>query len=165
VLAASYAGYLNPDLEIEVLQVWLRFRAGDPHLADEILERASDEANRWVAARAEGRVQRRRFTDVLKIHGVVDNGYGIVTNALYRALFNKSANQIKAERRVVTTRDGFEITELAQVTLSEGLASERIEDEKCWGANECARATSTSASYIRDAVEAERRSRQAKRLV
>src|ERR1700730_3345465 len=43
ILACSYAGYLCPEFEIEVREVWLRYRAGDPTLADEVLERASPE--------------------------------------------------------------------------------------------------------------------------
>ena len=46
ILAAAYAGYLSPKLEIEVREIWLRYRKGDPTLADEILQRASAEANR-----------------------------------------------------------------------------------------------------------------------
>lgn len=29
ILATAYAGYLAPDLEIEIRQVYLRYRAGD----------------------------------------------------------------------------------------------------------------------------------------
>jgi hypothetical protein len=48
VLACAYAGYLSPRLEVEVREVWLRYRAGDANLADEILEKASPEANEWA---------------------------------------------------------------------------------------------------------------------
>lgn len=44
ILACAYAGYLSPELEVEVREVWLRYRAGDPTLADEVLEKASPEA-------------------------------------------------------------------------------------------------------------------------
>jgi len=52
ILAAAYAGYLSPKLELEVREVWLRYRSGDATLADEILERATAEENRWAGARA-----------------------------------------------------------------------------------------------------------------
>lgn len=35
ILAAAYAGYLSPKLELEVREVWLRYRAGDAVLADD----------------------------------------------------------------------------------------------------------------------------------
>lgn len=52
LIAAKYAGYLDARLEVQIVEVWLRYRAGDPTLADEILERASAEANEWAAHRA-----------------------------------------------------------------------------------------------------------------
>jgi hypothetical protein len=58
ILACAYAGYLSPELEVEIGDVWLRYRAGDPTLADEVLERTSPEANLWVASRAEARAIR-----------------------------------------------------------------------------------------------------------
>jgi hypothetical protein len=95
VLAAKYAGYLSADLEIEVRQVWLRYRAGDPTLADEILERASDEGNRWVAGRALSRVQRRKHGDLLHAHGVRGQGFARCTNATYQGLWAKTARRFK----------------------------------------------------------------------
>ena len=70
VLAQAYAEYLDADLAVEVREVFLRYRAADASLADDILERASLEDNRHTVARALGRVTRGRFTDVLNGHGV-----------------------------------------------------------------------------------------------
>ena len=66
ILAAAYAGYLSPKLEIEVREIWLRFRAGDATLADEILQRATAEENRWAGARALSRGQQVAYTDFSK---------------------------------------------------------------------------------------------------
>jgi len=160
ILAAAYAAYLSPKLAIEIKEIWLRYRAGDPTLADEILERASDEANRWVAQRAFSRIQRRRFTDVLKAAQVTQRGYAFCTNAIYLKLFNRTARQIKESRNAMITRDAMDIVELAQVTLSEGMASERIEEERRRGDDECQRASTIAASYVREAVDKERASRR-----
>ena len=51
ILAAAYAGYLSPKLEIEVREIWLRYRAGDATLADEILT-ARDGRGKSVGWRA-----------------------------------------------------------------------------------------------------------------
>ncbi|MCA3797220.1 MAG: KilA-N domain-containing protein [Burkholderia sp.] len=59
ILAAAYAGYLKPELEVEMREVWLRYQAGDATLADEVLERAIDEGNEWAAVRALSRAKRR----------------------------------------------------------------------------------------------------------
>lgn len=163
ILATAYAGYLHPKLEIEVREVWLRYRVGDPTLADEILENATDEANRWVAARADGRVQRRKFTDVLKRAGVSRFGYALNTNAVYRGLFDKNAEQIKQERQVARPREGMSVSELARVAVAEGMASERIVEEECRGDEECVDATSQSTSFLREAIEKERASRKRRR--
>jgi hypothetical protein len=61
LIAAKYAGYLSPKLEVQIVEVWLRYRAGDPTLADEILEKASSEANEWAARRAMSRTVRNAF--------------------------------------------------------------------------------------------------------
>lgn len=168
VMAAVYAGYLSPELEIEVREVWLRYRAADPTLADEILEKASDEANKWVAARAHGRIQRRRYTDVLNRAGVTGVGYGRCTNALYNGLFLRSAKQLKTAKGLpekAQLRDHMDVFELSQITVCEGMAAGRIEDEGCRGTAECADASKVSASFIRKAIEDERASRQKRRLL
>lgn len=82
ILAAAYAGYLSPKLEIEVREIWLRYRAGDATLADEILQRASAEANEWAGVRALSRAQRVAYTTTLKAHGVQGRGYMDCTEAL-----------------------------------------------------------------------------------
>jgi hypothetical protein len=165
-LAAEYAGFLSPELRLEVLDVWLRFRSGDATLADEILERADDDANLWAATRAQGRVKRREFTDTLKAHGCTKGfDYAHCTNKVYGSLFDRTASQLKLERAVKTTRDGLNIVELSAVMLSEGLASERIQEEQCVGRQECGEAAGISASNVRKAIEADRSSRQRKRLV
>jgi hypothetical protein len=71
ILACAYAGYLSPGLEVEVREVWLRYRAADPTLADEVLERASPDANLWVASRAEARAVRNGYTETLRDHEVM----------------------------------------------------------------------------------------------
>lgn len=68
ILAAAYAGYLKPELEVEMREVWLRYRAADPTLADEVLERATDEQNEWAAVRALGRAKRNEYTKTLSEH-------------------------------------------------------------------------------------------------
>ena len=163
VLAAAYAGYLSPKLEIEVREVWIRFRAADAALADEILSGASDADNLWAAARANGRVERRRFTDALKRAQVTPRGYSRCTNAIYGRLFDKTAAQLKRESGTSITRDGMNVSQLSQVMLSESMASERIEYEACLGDAECAEASIVSAGFIREAIEREKASRVRRR--
>ena len=52
------------------------------------------------------------------------------------------------------------MNELAFVAFGEALATERIEDEDSKGGEECRKATSRSAFFIRQAIEADRRDRR-----
>jgi len=98
ILAASYAGYLKPELEIEMKEVWLRYKSGDATLADEILEKANDEQNEWAATRALGRLTRNEFTATLKEHDVTKYGYGNATNAVYKEILGGTKKQVIKER-------------------------------------------------------------------
>lgn len=166
VLAAAYAGYLSPKLEIEVREVWLRYRAGDATLADEVLQRATAEANHWAGVRALSRSQRVAFTDALKAHGVVDKGYMHATEATYMGLLGAPSFQLRRDRGLKpgNLRDQFSATDLSYLMAAESLAAERIEEENRQGNRECVQAAGIGGSAIRAAIEADRKSRQ-KRLV
>jgi hypothetical protein len=162
IIAAMYAGYLSPDLEIQMREVYLRYRAGDATLADDILDRAPDEANRWVAARAITRVERRKFTDTLQRAGVSGTGYARCTNAIYRGLWHTDTKGLRTALGVPSKkspRDSMDAFQLSQVSLAEGMATGRIEEEECVGTSECEEASLISAGFVRQAVEAEKASR------
>lgn len=163
ILAAAYAGYLDPQLEVEVREVWLRYRAGDATLADEILERATAEANHWVGVRALGRSQRKGFTDTLKAHGVEGKGYMHCTEAVYQALLGGKSYELRAKMGLPAKsnlRDELGATALASVMLAEALSSERIAEERRYGNADCATATLRSARAVREAVDDDRKNRR-----
>lgn len=161
VLALAYAEYLSAPLAIEVKEVFLRYKAADPTLADDILDRASPEANEWAGKRAMARAGRRFFTDTLQRHGVrVPREFARCTDAVYIGLFRKNTRQLKAAKQVsANLRDAMDGVELTFVAAGEALARERIEQTNCQGAVECEAATLRSTSFLRDALEAERRDR------
>lgn len=162
-LALSYAESLNAKLALEVKEVFLRYKAADPTLADDVLSRATPEANEWAGKRALGRSVRRRYTDTLQAHGVAGIGYAQCTDAQYVALFDKKAKALKEERGLTnsgTLRDKMETKELVYIAAAEQLASDRIEDEKCQGNRECREASSKSAGFIREAIERDKADRQ-----
>lgn len=163
VLAAAYAGYLSPALEIEVREVWLRYRAGDATLADEILQKATAEANRWAGTRALSRAQRNTYTDRLKEHGVAAKGYMECTEALYLHLLGGRSYQLRDKMGLPARsnlRDAFSTDQLSYVMATEALTAERIEDEERYGNQQCVEATAICASAIRRAIEADRKDRQ-----
>lgn len=168
LVAMAYAVYLSPALAVEVKDVFLRYKAADPTLADDVLSRAGAEANHWAGVRALGRSERLKFTDTLKSHGVAGPGYGQCTDEVYKALFDARAKQLRSHFNLSKSgalRDAMSSSNLTYIMASESLASERIADEACRGNSECALATSTSAGFIRKALEDDRASRVKKRLL
>jgi hypothetical protein len=167
VLACAYAAYLSPKLEVEIREVWLRYRAGDPTLADEVMERASPEANLWIATRSEARAIRNTYTATLRDHDVVNRGFMECTDEAYRKLFDGPAWMLRQQRGLqkgANVRDHMDIVELSAIKLTEALASERITVEDSRGNSECREATGRTASNVRWAIDKERKDRQ-KRLV
>lgn len=167
ILACAYAGYLSPELEIEVREVWLRYRAGDPTLADDVLERASPEANLWVASRAEARAIRNGYTTTLRDHDVKGHGYMECTDEAYRKLFDAPAWQLRSQRGLpkgTNLRDKMDIVELSAIKLTEALATQRITVEDSRGNTECKEATGRTAANVRLAIDREMQDRQ-KRLI
>lgn len=163
VLAAAYAGYLDSNLEIEMREVWLRYRSGDAELADEILKQASAEENHRVGVRAMARAQRNAYTDVLKDHGVEGRGYMDCTEALYINLLGGRSYELRNEMSLqpkTNIRDHLDASKLAFVMAAEALAAERIAEECRKGSTDCAAATALSASAIQRAVNDDRKDRQ-----
>lgn len=163
VLAAAYAGYLSPKLEIEVREVWLRYRKGDATLADEILQRATAEENKWAGARALARSERVSYTGVLKKQGVEGKGYMRCTEAVYVNLLGGKSFELRDRRGLapkVNLRDNLDVAELSYVMAAEALSSERILEENRRGNEACEEASGISANAIRRAIEEDRRNRQ-----
>lgn len=162
-LALDYAEYLNPKLAIEVKEVFLRYKAADPALADDILERASPEANDWAARRALGRSVRHSYTDQLKDRGVKGGEYGQCTNETYVGLFNRTALQLKGDKGLGKNgklRDAMTTAELVKVAFSEVLSVERMEAEDSQGFPQCRMATRYAAHNVKAALEANKRDSQ-----
>lgn len=163
-LALGYAEYLDQRLAIEVREVFLRFKGADPVLADELLERATPEANEWVARRAMGRSVRNLYTSELGKRGVSDGReYAFCTNATYQNLFGANAAELKQAKDLpakANLRDNLSITELAFLAATEALSVERMADEDSFGFTECRSATALSAKAIASAIDADRRTRR-----
>lgn len=167
VLAAAYAGYLKPELEIEMREVWLRYRANDATLADDILQRATDDQNEWAGARAISRAKRNEFTKTLSQHGVDGFGFANCTDAVYTSILDGTAKQTKERRglsRKSNLRDAMSKDELVFVMMAETLARIRIEGEKPFGNSPCETATKRSAGRLRATIEEDRKDVQRKLL-
>ena len=132
-------------------------------LADEILQRATIEENRWAGARALARAQRNSYTGVLKKHGVAGKGYMHCTEAVYTNLLGGKSFQLRVQRGLpmkANLRDSMDIAELSFVMAAEALSAERIEEERRFGNIQCVEASATGASAIRSAIVQDRKQRQ-----
>lgn len=164
-LALDYAEYLNPKLAIEVKEVFLRFKAGDATLADEVLQRASAEDNEWAAKRALGRSARHSYTGQLQTRGVKEGyEFGLCTNETYIGLFNRTASELKTDRGLkakgASLRDAMSVSELVKIAFSEVLSVERMEAEDSQGFNQCRMATRVAASSVKRALQDNKRDSQ-----
>jgi KilA-N domain len=164
-LALDYAEYLNPTLAIEVKEVFLRYKAADATLADDVLQRASPEDNRWAGARALARSNRNSYTKTLKDHDVQGRGYMECTEAVYQSLMGGKSYQLRVKRGLppkANLRDAMNVEELSYVMAAEALSAERIEYEDRRGNQPCVEASAIGATAIRNAIEADRLTRQRK---
>jgi hypothetical protein len=162
-LALGYAAYLSPSLAVEIRDVFLRYKRADPTLADEVLEKASPEANEWAATRALSRVKRNEFTMTLQKHGVQSFGYAQCTDAVYKELFDAPAKELKAARSLTKSdnlRNSMSTDELVSVMFAETLSRQRIEEESPTGNSQCYKATKKSSQFVRQAIDADKRDRQ-----
>lgn len=166
-LALDYAEYLNPALAIEVKEVFLRYKAADPTLADDIMERSDAASNEWIAKRSLSRAARLGYTATLKDHGVTERQhYAECTNTTYRGLFGKDASELKREKGIAKgpLRDAMDLKELVSVSFAEVMSTDRIEEEDCRGFGECRDATKKVATAVRAMIDGDKQDRQRRLL-
>jgi hypothetical protein len=164
VLALAFTEHMSQELAIEVKSVYLRYRAGDVTLIDEVLEK-SEEARKWQGTRDASKMARERFTDVLQAHGCDGSDIGYVTNAIYVVLLGGKAGEVKKSMNLpakANLRDNLPLKELVQTMATEVMASERIDEEGQRGRYECYDATARAAGFVRDAFDRERADRRPK---
>lgn len=163
VLALAYAEYLEPSLGVEVREVYLRFRGGDPLLADETLQRAGDEANRWTAQRAMSRVLRKEYTATLQDHGVLSGqAMAQCTDGIYRGFLGRTTKQELKIRNLpasASLRDEMNFVDLTGVMLTEALATEDIKEANRQGHSECYQSSKRSGLAVRKVIDEQRAAR------
>lgn len=107
----------------------------------------------WIKARLEGKVERRRLTDILKAHGVTGPGYAICTDEINKGLFGKTAKQLKAERGAKVLRDSTSRVETIALSLAEAMSGDEIEQGDRMGNRQCAESCSNAARKVRRVFE------------
>ncbi len=143
LVALRYAGWISSSVEVEVYQTFQKVIHADEGLTAGMIDRQKDpEAVKRLAARAQGKVTRLHFTDVLKDHGVTGNGYALCTDAIYKPLLGGTAKQIKNKRGLpekANLRESMSRLELVASMFAEEVAINRIEITEAQGNRECQR--------------------------
>jgi len=91
VLALDYAEYLSPKIGVKVREVFLRYRAADISLANDILDRIAEQVqeDEWrINNRHEMTVRNRELASQAKKAGCSHFDYAELHNSGYRGLYN-----------------------------------------------------------------------------
>jgi len=132
-------------------------------VVNELSRNLSDEENEWLEARLNAKRTRHTFTDQLKQFGVVRDGYGRCTNAIYRPILGADAKTLKLQVadkkslpvKSVNPRDHMTIKELNDVELAERVAVGQLHLYEASGNNEAERIVRKSSEYTRKLLDGE----------
>ncbi len=122
VLALDYAEYLEPALGVEVREIFLRYRANDVGLANDILDRIADKVREdelRVHVREEMTARNRELVGQARKAGCQGWEYAELHNSGYRGLYNGlDENGIHALKRLTKNQ-----RILDHMTAAEGAAN------------------------------------------
>lgn len=139
-IALAYAKYLSPALHMEVNDVFMKFQAASPEIADKIVDRMSQGDLKRHIARSAGVATRKEFTGKLAAFGVTGQGFSDCTNALYVPLFKGTAKELREARKLpvkANVRESMPTRDLVTIAFTELLAGDRIKAENAFGNNAC----------------------------
>lgn len=155
-IALAYAKYLNPELHMQVNEVYARAKSGDITLADEIADKADPKQQEWLAKRLQGKVARSQLTHTLSQHGVIGRGYADCTNAIYRPLLGGTKREVCTvngiDPKKSNLRDLMTIEQITATSMAELVAKKQIEKFNVRGntycASECDKAARSVAALL-----------------
>lgn len=147
----------------QAAKLFVAYLENPAQLASELVERMSGEDTDWLEARLNAKRTRHTFTNELKEFGVVRDGYGRCTNAIYRPILGKDAKTMKlavAEKthrpvKSINPRDHMTIQELHDVESAERIAVGQLRRANVHGNNEAERVVKASAEYTRRLLDGE----------
>lgn len=153
-IALAYASWLSPELHKEINKTYMRAKAGDVTLADEIADKASPEQQKWLKKRLDGKVARLEFTATLKEHGVKGYGYGVCSDQINLGIIGQTSREFREERGIKKSevRDNMSHEQLAALELAEMVAARKIKEEDIHGNAKCAKKCGDIAHGIKEAI-------------
>lgn len=150
-IALAYAKYLSPELHMQVNAVYARFKTGDVTLAAEIADKAKPADASWLATRVQSTVARNELTSTLAAHGVAGKGFADCTNAIYKNVLGGKKSEICAARglrKSTNLRNVMNIEQLVATSMSELVATKRIDVQNSRGNKSCADQCHTAANQV-----------------
>jgi len=97
--------------------------------------------NLWLKERSHGIKIRKKETSVLQEHGVNGIGYAVCTHETYCGLFGASVKELKEQYGLPTKanwRDFATIEDLAKLSFTENLSTQKIQKTGARGNDQCA---------------------------
>lgn len=157
----AYAKYLDAELHVIANEIVFE-RIEEEKNPDLILDRAENTYIRkgksleWINKRFISKGVRIGFTEVLKTHGVVADGYKECTNAMYIALYGKTAKEIRGAKNLPVKsnlRESMSELELQAISFAESLAKQDIVDNRRYGNTECASSSNLAARVVSESIK------------
>lgn len=133
-VALAFAKYLSPELHMAVNEVFMRYKAGDPTLAEEVIEKVEDPAAlERIERRARAKKQYKQLASVVFAKGghrktiaqVADTNNLSVTGFVAQDL-----KYVRGGKEYLSSREVYTSDELAQVAFLESLESKAMSRSK-----------------------------------
>lgn len=158
-IATKYAAYLEPTLEIAILDVF-RERIQEESNPELAIKRARNRAisawrrqgktEDWIEQRCKQIDSWHGFTDTLKAHGVTGDGYGRCADSLNVPILGGTSKQIRKNRNIVSKslRDSLDEVENAAINFAQVLAKKKIKEDNIIGNYRCSISCYKSAEKV-----------------
>ena len=116
-------GAVGRKYRAEAAKLFVAFLDEPAKLAGELSKRLNQDETEWLEARLNAKRTRHTFTDQLKDFGVVREGYGRCTNAIYQPILGSDAKTLKEQAaqkshlpvKRINPRDHMSIKELIDI--------------------------------------------------
>lgn len=150
-------GAVGRKYRTEAAKLFVAFLDDPAKLVNQLTERLTEDETEWLEARLNAKRTRHTFTDQLKDFGVVREGYGRCTNAIYRPILGSDAKTLKEQAarkshlpvKRVNPRDHMTIKELNDVELAERVAVGQLRLHDAAGNNQAERIVRKSSEFTR----------------
>jgi hypothetical protein len=153
-IALAYAKWLSPELHLQVNDVYRRFQAADPAIAESVIDRTENAADlARIEARARNKSTNKELNSTISQHGGTGPIFATVANINNVAITGKTAKQLRAEHNLpakASTRGVHDTNVMVRMAYAELLESESINNRRCIGNDEITVTVTQVARKIRD---------------